>query len=59
MYFDGVLFLREIGEETVLGVEVVRCRHAIRSRDDNIKFIALIMIEVWTTVPCVQTPGAP
>ncbi len=58
-YFDGVFFLREIGEETMLGVEVVRYGHTVRTRVDNIKFIALVMIEVGAVIPCVQSSHAP
>ncbi len=59
VYFDGVFFLREIGEEKMLGVEAVRCRHGVQLRVDNIKFVALIVIEVGAAIPCVQCSGAP
>ncbi len=51
MYFDGVLFLCETGADTVLGVEVVRCRHAVQTRGNSIDFFASIMIEVRDAEP--------
>ena len=41
-----MFFLHEIGEETMLGVEVVRYQHAVRVNVDNIYIFALVMIKV-------------